>query len=62
MNILVGDEVNIVIESLHGTSTVTGPVISIGLANHKEGVYCFQIAGITATFWSDEIKEVNKIG
>ena len=62
MNILVGDVVSVEIQSLHGETKVIGPVTAIGLHNSKEGVTWFQIAGMTTTFWSDEVDKVTKNG
>ena len=62
MEILVGDVVSVQITSLHGDTHVVGPIVQIGLDPRKEGIYYFQIAGLTATFWSDEVGEVKRIG
>ncbi len=62
MNLLVNDEVKVTIHSLYGITVVTGAVISVGLSNSKEGVYWFQIAGMSTTFWSDEVAAVTKLG
>ena len=62
MNLLVNDEVEVIITSLYGTTTVNGAIVSVGLSQSKEGVYWFQIAGMSTTFWSDEVAAVTKVG
>lgn len=62
MDILVGDIATVEIRSLHGDTFVTGPVVQIGIDTKREGLFYFQIAGITSTFWSDEIFSVTKNG
>jgi hypothetical protein len=62
MNLLIGDEVELIIDSIHGTTTVRGVLTALGLHNTKPDVSWFQIAGLTSTFWSDEVTEVNKVG
>ncbi len=62
MNLLVNDAVEVIIKSVHGTTVVTGNITQVGLHNTREDVFYFQIAGLTSTFWSDEISEVRKVG
>jgi hypothetical protein len=63
MNLTLNDQVQVSIESRFGLTLITGTIISLGEVLNKPDVYWFQVAGLTSTFYTDEVgltvKKVN---
>jgi len=62
MELLLGDLVNIRIETGHGLTLVTGPIESIGFVVDKPDALWFEIAGMGARFYTDDEIEIKKVG
>lgn len=57
----LGEQVQVKIESeLYGLTLITGIVVGFGYIKNKPDGYWFQIAGLTCTFYSDEITELKR--
>lgn len=61
MDLKLGEQVQVKIESdLHGLTLVTGVVVGFGYIKGKPDGFWFQIAGLSNTFYSDEITEIKR--
>ncbi len=60
--IKLGDQVQVKIESEEwGLTLVTGNVVGLGYIKNKPDHYWFSIAGLSNTFYSDEITSVKSL-
>lgn len=60
--ILLGNQVQVKIESdSYGLTLITGIVVGIGYVKNKPDDYWFQVAGLSTTFYSDEITSLKKL-
>ena len=62
MDLLLGDQVQVSIDTRFGLTLITGSVISLGEVLNKPDVYWFQLAGLTSTFYTDDDLTVKKVG
>lgn len=61
MELLIGDQVQVSITSDYGLTLITGEITLIGI--WKPDVYRFEIAGINATFYTDDAGlTIKKVG
>lgn len=62
MELMLGDLVNIKIDTPHGLTIITGPVSAIGFDVARPDAHWFEIAGMGATFFTDDKIEIKKVG
>lgn len=62
MELKLGDLVNIKIDTPHGLTIITGPVSGIGFAVTRPDAHWFEIAGMGATFYTDDEIEIKVVG
>lgn len=62
MELILGDLVNLKIETGHGLTLITGPITGLGYVIDKPDAQWFEIAGLTSRFYTDEEIEIKKVG
>ena len=62
MELLLGDLVNISIDTPHGLTLITGSVSAVGFTADRPDSHWFEIAGMSATFYTDDEIEIKKVG
>lgn len=62
MELLLGELVNIKIDTPHGLTLITGPVSAVGFSADRPDAHWFEIAGMGAVFYTDDEIEIKKVG